>query len=71
VDVYDGSQWANLWTSGASGIKDSSWTRVTYLLTPHKGPNLQIRFGFAAGNAAYVVSGWNIDDVVITNAVCN
>jgi hypothetical protein len=71
IDVYNGSQWVNLWTSGSAGNRESSWTRVTYRLTPYKNPKLQVRFGFSVSNAAYVVSGWNIDDLAIANAACN
>jgi hypothetical protein len=71
VDVYDGVRWVNLWTSGGSGNHEASWTKVVYRLTPYKNPSLQVRFGFSVGNAAYVVSGWNIDDVVIANAACD
>ena len=72
VQVFDGTSWVTLWESGASpGIADSAWLLVVHELTAHKNNLMQVRFGHQVGlNGAYTVSGWNLDDVVIANAIC-
>jgi hypothetical protein len=73
VDVFDGAAWVNLWDSGgAPGVKDKAWTLVTKEITKHRNAQLRVRFGFEVGDdGSFVVSGWNVDDVVIANKVCD
>jgi len=73
IDVFDGSAWVNVWTSGGPpAIKDNAWTLVTHDLSAYRNPALRVRFGFEVGNGGvFTVSGWNLDDVTIANAVCD
>jgi hypothetical protein len=73
VEVFDGGEWVRLWeTKGLPPTRDAAWTRVTHDLTPYKNASLRVRFGFEVQNTlGYIVSGWNIDDVVISNNLCN
>ena len=73
IDVFNGSSWVNIWASGPSpGIQDAAWTKVSHDLTLHKNAAMQIRFGFNINSSGvFTVSSWNVDDVVIANAVCN
>lgn len=73
VDVYNGSAWINLWTTGGSpGVADATWTKVSYDLTAHKNAQLRVRFGFKIGSSGVFSEGsWNVDDVTIANQVCN
>jgi hypothetical protein len=71
VEVWNGTAWVNLYLSGGiPGVQDASWTKVSYDLTMYKNAALQVRFGFKVGSAAYDVSQWNIDDVLIASAEC-
>ncbi|MRG95133.1 hypothetical protein [Polyangium spumosum] len=72
VDVFDGNAWVNVWNSGGPpALKDAAWTLVTYDLTAYRNPQMRVRFGFEVGNGGvFTVSGWNLDDVTIANAVC-
>jgi subtilisin family serine protease len=65
VDVFNGSSWINLWSSGGSpGITDNAWTPQKFDISTYKSASTQIRFGFNVGSdGAYTVSSWNIDDV--------
>jgi Ca2+-binding RTX toxin-like protein len=65
VDVFNGSSWVNLWSSGESpGVTDDAWTPQKFDISTYKSASTQIRFGFNVGNdGAYTVSSWNIDDV--------
>jgi hypothetical protein len=67
VEVYNGSAWVVVWQSGANpGVIDAAWTNVGYNLTAYKNASMRIRFGFTVGQSgAFIVSSWNIDDVVI------
>ncbi len=73
VEVYDGNGWVTLFKSGASpGIKDAAWTLFIHDVTKYKNKSMQIRFGHSVGQSgAYVVSGWNLDDVTLASAVCS
>jgi hypothetical protein len=72
VEVYNGSGWVTIWESGSSpGVQDSSWSTQTYEVTQYKNANFKIRFGFSIGSAGvYFVGSWNVDDVIIANAIC-
>lgn len=73
VEVYDGSAWVKVWESdGSPGIQDDVWVSQGFDITDHANANLKVRFGFAVpSNIAYVVSGWNVDDVKISTLACN
>ncbi len=64
VEVYDGSSWVNLWTSSAA-LTEDAWSTRTLDLTDYKNSAMKIRFGWS-GAATSKVSGWNLDDVVVT-----
>ena len=73
VEAYNGRTWVVLFESGgAPGVHDAVWTKFSYDLTPYKNANLQVRFGYTVETVTGTrkVSGWNLDDVEITNAVC-
>lgn len=65
IDVFDGTNWQNLWTSGgAPGIADTGWNWQSYDLTPYKNAFLRVRFGMrVTSTAVYPVSSWNVDNV--------
>src|SRR5262249_17842420 len=45
VDVWDGTTWVNLWTTGmAPGIQDATWTYVSFDVTAHKNAAMRVRF---------------------------
>ncbi len=72
VDVFDGTNWINIFASTSPAVLDADWTHVSYDITPYKSANMQVRFGFNIGSGGvFTVGSWNLDDVVIANAVCN
>ncbi|MCK6588485.1 MAG: hypothetical protein HUU21_16095 [Polyangiaceae bacterium] len=73
VDVWNGASWINIWSSGPSpAVQDAAWNHVSYDITAHKNAAMKIRFGFdIQSSGVFTVSSWNIDDVVVGNAVCN
>jgi hypothetical protein len=73
IEVWSGAAWAKVWESaGPPALKDAAWTRFTYDLTPWKNAAMRVRFGWQIQNTTgFTVSGWNIDDVVISNAICD
>jgi hypothetical protein len=76
VDVFNGSTWINLWTSGIGWVQDAppwgiGWTYVTFDLTNYKNPNMRVRWGFEVGSNAVAAGGsWNIDDVLVAASPC-
>lgn len=72
VEVYDGSTWNLLWESGPPpNVTDAMWSQQAYDISAYKSNVMQIRFGYEVGSSGvYTCSGWNLDDVAITNVVC-
>ena len=70
VEVYNGSTWVNLWTTGGPpGIADSSWTHHDYNVTSHKNAAFRIRIGYIiSSGGVYTISSWNLDDVQVYDA---
>jgi Ca2+-binding RTX toxin-like protein len=67
VDIFNGSSWVNLWSSGGSpGVQDNAWTPQQFDISAHKSASTQIRFGFnVTSGGVFTVSSWNVDDVKI------
>lgn len=72
VEVYDGTTWVNLWTTGSfPGIEDSAWTYQEFDLTAYKSATMRVRFGFDIGSGGvYTIGSWNVDDVLVASAGC-
>jgi hypothetical protein len=72
VEVFDGTQWVTLWTTGGPpSIADSAWTYQSFDVTAQKNANMRVRFGFdITGQPPYVVSSWNVDDILVASAAC-
>ncbi len=72
IEVFDGMAWITIWQSGGPpGIKDSGWTRITHDISAYKNAALKIRFGYEVQNTqGFVMSGWNIDEVILSNNIC-
>ena len=70
VEVYTGSTWTSIWTSGSSpGISDSSWTHHNFNVTSYKNAAFRIRIGYTiTSGGVYTISSWNLDDVQIYDA---
>ena len=67
VEVYDGSEWVNVWAS-SSAISDGSWSTHTHDLTAYKNSQMRVRFGWT-GDGTDLVSGWNLDEVRIDGEI--
>lgn len=65
VDVYNGSTWVNLWTSGAK-IADGAWQSMALDVSSYKNQNMRVRFGYQTNGGSYSVGSWNLDDVAVT-----
>jgi hypothetical protein len=77
VEVWNGTSWVNLWTSGGSpGIQDSppaglGWTYIEHDVTQYKNAAMRVRFGFSIGSSGvFTVGSWNVDDVLVANVPC-
>ena len=67
VDLFDGSRWRTLWSSGDRATTDGFWTPEKFYIDSYKSASTQIRFGIKVGRGGYTVSSWNIDDVRLYN----
>jgi hypothetical protein len=72
VEVFDGATWQLLWQSGPPpNVEDASWNQQSYDIGAYKNTQMQLRFGYTIGSSGvYTCSGWNLDDVSISNVVC-
>jgi hypothetical protein len=71
VEVWNGAQWVNLWTSGSFATQDASWTFIQYDVTAHKNAAMRVRFGFDIGSlGVFTIGSWNVDDVLVASAAC-
>jgi hypothetical protein len=64
LEIYNGSTWVQLYSSGGAAVGDSSWQTVSYDITAHKAAANRIRFSYS-GASTNRVSGWNIDDISV------
>jgi len=72
VEVWNGTQWVNLWTSGPSpGVQDPGWTYIQYNVTAHKNAGMRVRFGFdITSGGVFTIGSWNVDDVLVASQAC-
>jgi hypothetical protein len=77
VEVFDGTKWVEVWTSGNSpGIQDSppvgtGWTFQAHNITAYKNPMLKVRFGYEIkSGGVFTIGSWNLDDVKLQNVAC-
>lgn len=78
VEVFNGSSWVVIWTNASVGnnlITDIAWNRWEFDVTAYKNANFRVRFGHKVdkkGNfLAWIMSGWNIDDVSLSSGTCD
>lgn len=66
VEVWSQMKWTKVFDTGGAALSEGAWTWHTIDLTPHKGPDLRIRFcHHQPGDPTPVVAGWSVDDVVL------
>jgi hypothetical protein len=72
IQVFNGVTWVTLWESGGPPeIADAVWQKFEYDLTPYKNAAMRVRFGYQVPQAgAFLMSSWNIDDVLISSGPC-
>jgi hypothetical protein len=71
VDVFDGTQWVNMYSSSTTLVTDAAWTKEQYDVTAQKNTALRVRFGYEVlGTKAYAMSCWNVDDLTVSSAAC-
>lgn len=78
LEVFNGTSWVVLYSSVSAGknlITENSWSRKEYDVTAHKNANFRIRMSHKTGKQgnylAWIMSGWNIDDVSLSSGTCN
>lgn len=68
IDAWNGSVWQTVWQNPDAYVSDSSWQSVSYDVTPWAAGNPACRVRFkTTSDGSLVFSGWNIDDLRITN----
>ncbi len=67
----DGTTWRTLWRNGAALITESAWSLQDIDLSAYADnrPAVYLRWTYSvASSAAWSLSGWNLDDIVILGA---
>jgi|GEM_PF-491460 len=65
----DGTNWADLWTTGLSHVSDEAWQSVDYAVPPSIADGqatVYFRWGIGPTDESVTYPGWNIDDVQVT-----
>jgi hypothetical protein len=75
VEVWNGSSWVTLWQNSTNQLTaDAAWTRFEFDVTAYKNNAFKVRFGHQVDTSgmflAWVMSGWNIDDVTLASGTC-
>ena len=69
IEVYNGSSWVTIFTNPDVVVfSDNSWVYQEFDVSSYASgnANFQVRFGHnILQGGAYIMSGWNIDDVVV------
>lgn len=65
LQVYNGTEWVQLFTNGTEDINESGWNASSYDLAAvaDNNPDFQIRFGLGPTDGSVQYNGWNIDDI--------
>jgi hypothetical protein len=73
VEVFNGTSWVSLDTNVGDGnvlTTASSWTKYSFDVSLYVNANFKVRFTHAAGQQeaflGWIMSGWNVDDVVVS-----
>jgi hypothetical protein len=70
IDVWNGSQWINIWASGQF-LFEASWTFMQHDITNYKNAAMRVRFGFDVKQFDFSsFSSWNLDDVLVASQAC-
>jgi len=71
IQVFDGANWVEVWSSGSDPIADDAWTFQQHDITALKNSQMRIRFGHEVGqDGAYEMSSWNLDDIMVAAGAC-
>ncbi|HUG99005.1 MAG TPA: Ig-like domain-containing protein [Gammaproteobacteria bacterium] len=75
IDVWNGTSWVNIWQNSTSELTtDSAWTRFEFDVTAYKNAAFKVRFGHGTGMSgsflAFIMSGWNVDDLTLASGTC-
>lgn len=66
VEVWNGQQWAPVFTTKGEPIDEPGWTEHLHEITPFKNPKLRVRFcHHHPVEGLPVVAGWSVDDVAL------
>src|SRR5262245_51450843 len=68
IDVWNGSAWVNVFATAGTITVANSWSHFSHTITGLANARLKVRFGTAVLDfGTYNASGWNIDNVRISN----
>jgi hypothetical protein len=77
VEVYNGTSWVTVWSNASLGnvlVTDSAWNRSAIDVTSYKNSQFRVRFGYRTDKQgaflAWIMSGWNVDDVTLSSGAC-
>jgi len=77
VEVFNGTSWVTVWSNASVGnnlIVENTWSRWTHDVTAYKNAQFRVRFGYRTDKQgaflAWVMSGWNIDDLTLSSGTC-
>lgn len=77
VEVFNGSSWITVWSNASLGnqlVTENAWSRWTHDVTAYKNAQFRVRFGYRTDKQgqflAWIMSGWNVDDLTLSSGAC-
>ncbi|MBK8258208.1 MAG: hypothetical protein IPK82_36765 [Polyangiaceae bacterium] len=72
VSANGGTSWTTVYSVPSGQFQnDANWTQASFNVTAQKSATFRIRFCYASSGSGVIAGGgWNVDDVALTDVVC-
>ena len=72
VSSNGGAAWTTVYSVPSGQFQnDAAWTQASFNVTAQKSATFRVRFCYAAGTSGIITGGgWNVDDVALTDVIC-
>lgn len=72
IEVYDGSNWQQIYNNGGTGVFDQAWVMQDYNVSAYADHNalFAVRFSYdVTSSGVFTIGGWNVDDLGLSGTV--
>jgi hypothetical protein len=68
--VWAQGAWQTIFDTEGKPLEEPKWELHAFDVSPHKGPELRVRFCHFVAEPGPLVAGWSVDDVYIGAPGC-